>query len=424
MQPVEGLAKKGDGRLRGQRSVEAQEASDAQHLVGQHALQPLKDLQHGAGRLALPGGAWNRQPMGRALGKFLNELPRVVSGAPQGRVCTQQGLDLGRRPVGPARPAKLELGPDQRARISHHHRGKGVNQGGFEQAARVASAVLLAGLVELQKDLDPGVGQGQVQRKPHGHVSLFDALGQCLQHGHQKALVTQYHGGLAGHFGTPFLEQCPHRLGDAEVAAGRNDFDLLLTRGPVRGGILKVDRQTLGQATGKVAQGFTGLVHLEVEVVAVGVPKGCGAQVQVGGAQQRFLRRRQGIESGKKEAVDPVARTPVHPLGLGRAAGRGRSAAKLHSGRGHALGPKGLVVGGVEFGKLAPQAQTALHQLGGLFKAPFAEGLDFAQLAQGGVCIRSVAVELAKVAQNGRSPAQKLVQGIRMRPGHLAVCTK
>ena len=178
--------------------------------------------------------------MGRALGKFLNELARIVGGAPQGRVGTQQGLDLGRRPVGPARPAELELGPDQRARISHHHRGKGVNQGGFEQTPGVASAVLLAGLVELQKDLHPGVGQGQVQRKPHGHVGLFDALGQGLQHGHQKALVAQHHRGLAGHVGTPFLEQGPHRLSDAEVAAGRDDFDLLLPRGPVRGGILKV----------------------------------------------------------------------------------------------------------------------------------------------------------------------------------------
>ena len=274
LQPVEWLAKKGYGRFGGQRTVEAQEASDAQHLVGQHALQPLEDLQYGAGRLALPSGARNRQPMGRALGKFLNELPRIVGGAPQGCVCTQQGLDLGRRPVGPARPAKLELGPNQRARISHHHRGKGVNQGGFEQAARVASAVLLAGLVELQKDLHPGVGQGQVQRKPHGHVSLFDALGQCLQHGHQKAFVAQHHRGLAGHVGTPFLEQGPHRLCDAEVAAGRDDFDLLLPRGPVRGGILKVYRQSLGQAPGQVAQGSAGLVHFEVEVVAVGVPEG------------------------------------------------------------------------------------------------------------------------------------------------------
>ena len=158
--------------------------------------------------------------------------------------------------------------------------------------------------------------------------------------------------------------------------------------------------------------------------MAVGVPEGLGAQVQVGGAQQRLLRRRQGIESGKKQAVDPVARAPVHPLGLGRAAGRGGSTAKLHSGRGRALGPEGLVVGGVELGKLAPQAQTALHELGGLLKAPLAEGLDFAQLAQGGVRVGSVAVELAKVAQNGRSPAQKLVQGIGMRPGHLTVGAK
>ena len=67
------------------------------------------------------------------------------------------------------------------------------------------------------------------------------------------------------------------------------------------------------------------------------------------------------------------------------------------------------MVGGVELGKLAPQAQTALHQLGGLVEAPFAEGFDFAQLAQGGVGIGSVAVELAKVPQNGWSPTQKLI---------------
>ena len=44
-------------------------------------------------------------------------------------------------------------------------------------------------------------------------------------------------------------------------------------------------------------------MHLEVEVVAVGVPEGLRAQVQMGGAQQGFFGRGQGIESGKKEAV-------------------------------------------------------------------------------------------------------------------------
>ena len=112
LQPVEGLAKKGDGRFGGERSVEAQEASDAQHFVGQHALQPFEDLQHGAGRLPLPGGARNRQPMGRALRELLNELPRVRSRPPQGRISTQQGFDLGCGPVGPARPSELELGAE------------------------------------------------------------------------------------------------------------------------------------------------------------------------------------------------------------------------------------------------------------------------------------------------------------------------
>ena len=150
-------------------------------------------------------------------------------------------------------------------------------------------------------------------------------------------------------------------------------------------------------------------MHFEVEVVAVRIPKCLGAQVQVGGTQQGLFRRGKGVESGKKQPIHAVAAGPSRPVGLAGPMGRMRSAAKLHSGRGHTLGSEGRVVGGVELGKLAPQAQTALHQFGGLVEAPFAEGFDFAQLAQGGVGIGSVAVELAKVPQNGWSPTQKLI---------------
>ena len=59
-----------------------------------------------------------------------------------------------------------------------------------------------------------------------------------------------------------------------------------------------------------------------------------------------------------------------------------------------------------------------------MVQAPFAKGLDFAQLAQGSQGIGSVPVELAKVPQNGRSPAQKLIKGVGMGPRNLAVGAK
>ena len=110
-----------------------------------------------------------------------------------------------------------------------------MNQGGLEQAARVASAVLLAGLVQLQKDLDPCVGQGEVQGQTHGDVGLFNAFGQGLQHGHQEAFVSQDHGGLAGLFGTPFFEQGAYGLCNSKVPAGRNHLNMLAAGGPVGG---------------------------------------------------------------------------------------------------------------------------------------------------------------------------------------------
>ena len=82
------------------------------------------------------------------------------------------------------------------------------------------------------------------------------------------------------------------------------------------------------------------------------------------------------------------------------------------------------MVAGVEFRKLAPKGQAAAHQFGRLVQAPFAKGLDFAQLAQGSQGIGSVPVELAKVPQNGRSPAQKLIKGVGMGPRNLAVGAK
>ena len=52
------------------------------------------------------------------------------------------------------------------------------------------------------------------------------------------------------------------------------------------GRIAEVARKTFGKPLQQVAQGFAGFVHLEVEVVAVGIPQGLGFKVQVGRAQK------------------------------------------------------------------------------------------------------------------------------------------
>ena len=96
-------------------------------------------------------------------------------------------------------------------------------------------------------------------------------------------------------------------------------------------------------------------MHLEVEVVAVGVPEGLRAQVQMGGAQQGFFGRGQGIESGKKEAVDALPCAPSGPCGFARSGTRRRGSAKLHARCSEAVSTQGFVVAGVEFGELAPK---------------------------------------------------------------------
>ena len=237
MQSVEGLAKKGDGRFGGERSVEAEHAANAKFLARKHGQKAFEDLHYGASGLAFPGRAGSSKPSAAALCQVLNQAARVRSRPPKAGFRAKKGFDLGCRPVGTTGFAKFELGANQKARFAHHHGRKGVDQGGFKQPPRVASSVLLAGFVQLQKDLDPRIGQSEVQGQTHGDVGLLNAFGQGLQHGHQEAFVAQDHGGLARLVGTPFFEQGAYGLCDSKVPAGRNHLNMLAAGGPVGGRI-------------------------------------------------------------------------------------------------------------------------------------------------------------------------------------------
>ena len=77
LQPVEGLAKKGDGRFGGERSVEAEHAANAKFLARKHGQKALEDLHYGASGLAFPGRAGSSKPNAAALCQVLNQAARV-----------------------------------------------------------------------------------------------------------------------------------------------------------------------------------------------------------------------------------------------------------------------------------------------------------------------------------------------------------